>query len=749
MAEADSMIEKGSQDFKTIEDFVNLPAGSDVYPRLLPDINVGTLSGVRDAIFEAGGLPAKPFATLAKMNTNGASLADGQLAMVYDETANNGLYEKKAGVWVKAAYDPFGFAEEYTNTVATTTLADSKLYVDSNPLFKPTILGDVSLDNIKQSGLYLQTSTAGKDLIALGYPVNNVGYLQVVSSDGTSFVVQTYLDTINRVTYSRTFGTVWSAWVSAQDFAPTANANPKFKPKLLTATDNLNDIALSGEYHKVASGDIGADKNYPVLLAGSLIVEYATVSSIIQTYTVFSTGKRYVRSKTSVWTAWQELLSSTSLTTQLSNLASLEWQQLASSEVNYDATTRTVNIVGNILAGYQTGTGRIRIADISIPMPGAYDVCFLDLNKLGTASSIDTTNYTQYLFVGSYSGAGDLQYRAKLGQVALFKYDLATARVVPCAGFVQIKYATDSSVVGATSGLRYTKASDLLSIYYDMPNGKKLYVGFKHNLVPSLPESYYQSNADLWRLYQFYRCDKDYVKELEIVNIGELELAITHTENTQTAGIAKDHVGGYHGDELLTKIDFYIDGVRKDASFTQTAISSANEVQAVQHSVIYYQNTLRPLADHVKVITFKDGVVNVKQKLDFKYEATQLTTAWVTMLPILRTGAGSVQITDKSSRSDDYYLQVDDNTTTDGFAVRYTPIVDGSKIKQWLSTGKISSETTLIKTPEFTATQNAYIANTTGYNKLYVSATEGGNLTPVTVPLNTVWEWETEYKIKC
>lgn len=113
MAEINTVIAEASQDLQTIEDFVNLPAGSDVRPRLLPSVNVGTLAGTRDAIFRAGGLPAEPFPTLAKMQTEGTSLADGQLAMVYNETANNGLYVKTAGAWVKADYDPLTQAKTY------------------------------------------------------------------------------------------------------------------------------------------------------------------------------------------------------------------------------------------------------------------------------------------------------------------------------------------------------------------------------------------------------------------------------------------------------------------------------------------------------------------------------------------------------------------------------------------------------------------------------------------------------------
>lgn len=89
---------------KTINDFVNLPAGNDVYPRLLPNVNVGTLSGIREAIFEAGGLPAKPF--VSKPIMVASNLPDGSYAQVTDSPIDNGLYLKVAGVWVKSSYDP-------------------------------------------------------------------------------------------------------------------------------------------------------------------------------------------------------------------------------------------------------------------------------------------------------------------------------------------------------------------------------------------------------------------------------------------------------------------------------------------------------------------------------------------------------------------------------------------------------------------------------------------------------------------
>lgn len=118
MAEINTVIAEASQDLQTIEDFVNLPADSEVYPRLLPSVNVGTLAGARQAIFEAGGLPATPFETKALMTAS--ALVDGDYAQVTDDTVNNGLYVKTEGVWVKSAYDPSVQAKEFSKNTVTT-----------------------------------------------------------------------------------------------------------------------------------------------------------------------------------------------------------------------------------------------------------------------------------------------------------------------------------------------------------------------------------------------------------------------------------------------------------------------------------------------------------------------------------------------------------------------------------------------------------------------------------------------------
>lgn len=154
MAEINNVIAEASQDLQTIEDFVNLPADSEVYPRLLPSVNVGTLAGARQAIFKAGGLPATPFATKALMTAS--ALIDGQYAQVTDDAPNSGLYIKKSGAWVKSEYDPFKSLTDYVDALPE--------YADINDF---SVFGDMShKDNLietrakKLTGYFI--STTGK-----------------------------------------------------------------------------------------------------------------------------------------------------------------------------------------------------------------------------------------------------------------------------------------------------------------------------------------------------------------------------------------------------------------------------------------------------------------------------------------------------------------------------------------------------------------------------------------------------------
>lgn len=209
MADFKADIVDASQDLKTIEDFVNLPADSVVNPRLMPSVDVGTLAGARQAIFEAGGLPATPFTTKALMTAS--SLANDKYAMVTDGGVDNGLYIKTAGAWVKSKYDPFtqfmtkfrelidaqNISEEYAAAftdplgfMAVGIKHDGTVYA---PLLKADELsttnalsyGDTKVTSEITAG-YLSATVDSNGSIAMGIKTDGTVYIPRLQTDSSS-----------------------------------------------------------------------------------------------------------------------------------------------------------------------------------------------------------------------------------------------------------------------------------------------------------------------------------------------------------------------------------------------------------------------------------------------------------------------------------------------------------------------------------------------------------------------------------
>lgn len=111
-------------------------------------------------MFQNGGLPAKPFPTKAVMETEGASLADGQLAQVYNEGVNNGLYVKTAGAWVKSSYDPLAQAKVYTDTAKSSAMSTAAADATSKA-------------NAAQAAAIIYSDTNKIDLLDISYTYTN------------------------------------------------------------------------------------------------------------------------------------------------------------------------------------------------------------------------------------------------------------------------------------------------------------------------------------------------------------------------------------------------------------------------------------------------------------------------------------------------------------------------------------------------------------------------------------------------
>lgn len=687
------------------------------------------------------------------------------------------------------------YYRRYNGTSWTPWDYTGKAYPDSNPNFNSKLIPNgTSLDTFTVEGFYFKNGSP--DITdEQNYPVKLAGVLRVSGNKATS-IVQTYIPYSTADVYTRgNAGSGWTAWKqqetttgsqtkvdaaikknvsSFQWFMTANNTQPIYDVATKTLSWSAPIVAPSRNHSAnriyIPAGSVVCDTTATgapngvlyldldkVPSTGTLTVEDIALCLKFASYPTYRGEPNFVpiAKQDRTKNAGSALVAVNGFVpiknsfeaAGLDSSLILEWQKVASTtSIIFNKDTKTLTIAGYILAPYNNAAGRIRIQDISIPFTENFQVAYLDLTALGSVTDINATNKDQFIKVATYSSAST-GYRAKSGQVALAKYYSGDNVVTPAAGFLPISGGGNSSpnTASNTDYIEFDKTENLLQVYMRSVNGTMFRVGLQHQIVSASELSNGQSNADLWRIYRLFECDPETRSGvLELVNSGEWECAITHSEATQAEGVAKDHVGGYHGDELLTNAKFFIDGVLKPQEFTVSDVKKAKKIEFIQHSVIYFQNTMRPLCDHIKHITFTKDGVHLKQSLNFKYEAVDMSTAWITMLPVLRM-SGSVQVTDTSARSNDVYLQEDDNTL-EGFTRRYTPVRDGDVIKQWGKVSGYSFETTLIKTPNVHPNQNVFITNGGGYNKIYVSATGGENTSPFMVQKDTVWNIETMYQ---
>lgn len=520
------------------------------------------------------------------------------------------------------------------------------------------------------------------------------------------------------------------------------------KSKVLT-TENLFDLTENGHFVQPVSAGATLALNYPVALAGVLTRFDNGLSGdnkrVTLTYRVFSTNKTYTTTyDASAWKAWNSDLDLASVQSSLPSQNGFIWQRgQSTTSVTFDPDTKELRLFGYIVAPYSkiSGSNRIRIEGThTFTMTGQTNALWLDLSAVPSDGNITTANIASIIKLGAYSDSSTIAYRARFNQIPLVIYDGFSNRCKEVGNFISVNNI-GSSV--ADTALYFDKTDVRLNVYFPSANGGKVRISMLHQVVPAGQTGSIGSNSDLWRIYTANLCDKDFVVGDQIVNEGEWECAIQHTIDTQAEGVAKDFVGGYHGDEVLSTAYFTLDGVKQNADFLQTGVKKFTEICLAQKSTIYFQGTTTPLAEHWKYVTFNANGVNVKQKLLIVGD-TSVRPLYMCLFPIMRVVSGT-QYLESSARSTDYFTQIDDNSVG-GLPSRYSVLQANLGFKQWGSSG-LSSKVTVHNMTQLVQTNNAYIQITSSpaYNKLYVSPLNINSA--YTIPANTVLESDVTYQL--
>jgi hypothetical protein len=240
--------------------------------------------------------------------------------------------------------------------------------------------------------------------------------------------------------------------------------------------------------------------------------------------------------------------------------------------------------------------------------------------------------------------------------------------------------------------------------------------------------------ADLWRIIkcdQFKYVDGAMVSQnLNLLTLGESECVFQ--ENGKS-----DASGGFHGDELLSSVYFYINGVRLTSSDLSTTFlmkgCSTFSYEQVSQIIETDNATVTPSCGHKKVTTFKDGGYTTKNTLT--WIRTPLVSIWYSgILCTANAWTGTYY-----SESLNYINQ----DTTTGFVAKVNEI--GSKeMYSYNPTNKLSCYvTSTITKAKSGSVDNAKAYDDAGYLTVYETSSRTKyyrQLRNVTPAVGEVWE---------
>lgn len=215
-------------------------------------------------------------------------------------------------------------------------------------------------------------------------------------------------------------------------------------------------------------------------------------------------------------------------------------------------------------------------------------------------------------------------------------------------------------------------------------------------------------NADNWKIHEAYVSDgRNDIRK--IVRAGEWEMAI------QIDG-RDDFIGGsLHGDEIVTSIRFYADGI---LASSLTSEIYCNEFKAVEISDLYDPSDhTTKVATHCKEYIFSKNGLLINQRIHWK-AAYALKYSYIAMLPILRADDKG-NITSKYFDDSNYEEYDVSNNSFGGYPISYRKNV----LKQTLYSEEsgISAAVEILKREPYIQDAISFISDSEYYNKLYFS----------------------------
>lgn len=198
-----------------------------------------------------------------------------------------------------------------------------------------------------------------------------------------------------------------------------------------------------------------------------------------------------------------------------------------------------------------------------------------------------------------------------------------------------------------------------------------------------------------------------------------------------------DFTGGFHGYEELTEADLSLDGEPLDLARVENG--TGREVKFRQVSQMYEYGTDRPIAEHIKELTFSADGITVVQQVSW-LEEVEVDNMKLAMLPIARSLSDGTQITDRLVMDDServYDVSRSDPTLSVGGQ-------DVRKVRIWGRESGLFAEVEVDYEPRIPGNRffcSMYTPQD-GYNKLYFDYCENRN-----VSRGEIWKSEARYRL--
>ncbi|MFX9872488.1 pyocin knob domain-containing protein [Acinetobacter baumannii] len=510
---------------------------------------------------------------------------------------------------------------------------------------------------------------------------------------------------------------------------------------------HLNKVLIEGIYFQSTAANATLENGYPsfgVAKPSVLRVIVMGVNTSMQVLDVDGRlGTRITYNSTNenpTWTGWVQSLNSTDKNELVVSINEAKTQAKKPlhftisgtfGSVNYDKKTKVLSWATPIIATTKNAKplARISIAAHSVTFSGAaFETLYLDLNNTPADGNITSTNIASCLKLGKYFDSGPDAFKDEIHQVPIAQMT-PQGVLARCTG-VLFDIVSEAPKV---DGFRYTKTASALSVFLPAKNGNLIQFNIPRNIVP-FDITNTRSQLDLWRIERALEVSANFTELQEIATWGEIEF--TMRERAYPA----DHVGGTHGDELLTNAFFVVDGVYKPQDFTVVGAQVAKEIWLEQISNIYRLNTNIPIALHKKRLQITDKWLIAYQEVEMLV-TTEADRFWGGMLTMRRKSIDkAIQITKYDIREG----VMRDISTTD-FEKVYTPVKNGTSVL--VCGDQYSGSVEISNIVGFLSGADCYVSNDAAYNKIYVSAI-GSTTSGVVLEAGKKFSWTTKYKIE-